>query len=153
MALSSPSKLILLLALQMTAVALPSTDTIRQKIQDAALRAYIDPRLVEAVVTAESNFDTKAKSRAGAMGLMQVMPETAKQSGIRAPYHSVDNLMGACQYLRKMLNRYSGNVSFALAAYNAGPANVDRYKGIPPFKETRLYVKRVLKLYAKLKKS
>jgi len=125
---------------------------LRQNIEDAAKRAFLDPKLVEAVVAIESNFDSKATSHKGAMGLMQVMPETADACEVHEPYHAVNNLMGACECLRKLINRYQGSLTLALAAYNAGPSNVDRYKGIPPFKETRNYVKKILKRYEQLKK-
>ncbi len=126
---------------------------LRQNIEDAAKRSFLDPKLVEAVVAVESNFDSKATSHKGAMGLMQVMPETADSCEVHEPYHAVNNLMGACECLRKLINRYRGNLSLALAAYNAGPTNVDRYKGIPPFKETRNYVRKILERYEKLKSS
>jgi soluble lytic murein transglycosylase-like protein len=122
------------------------------RIRDAALRSSLDPKLVQAVVQAESNFKSTATSQKGAMGLMQVMPNTADECEIHDPYHAVSNLMGACDCLRKLINRYRGNVSLALAAYNAGPANVDKYKGVPPFRETQAYVKKVLKIYNSLKK-
>ncbi len=122
-----------------------------QHIQDAARRAHLDPKLVEAVVHVESASNPKARSHKGAMGLMQVMPPTAEEWGIHQPFHPLDNLMGACQYLRELINRYRGDLKLALAAYNAGPHNVDRYKGIPPFKETRSYVRRVLGRYRKNK--
>ncbi len=123
---------------------------LQQKIKDAALRASVDPKLVTAIVKQESNFKPLTSPK-GAMGLMQVMPKTADASGIHAPYHTVNNLMGACEYLRSLINRYRGNLKLALAAYNAGPGNVARYGGIPPFRETREYVKRVLALYEELK--
>lgn len=122
-----------------------------QNIEDAAKRSFLDPKLVQAVVAVESNFDSKATSHKGAMGLMQVMPETADYCDVHEPHHAVNNLMGACECLRKLINRYQGNLQLALAAYNAGPANVERYKGIPPFKETRNYVKRILRKYSELK--
>jgi len=122
-----------------------------QKIKDAALRASLDPLLVQAIVKVESNFNSDATSRKGAMGLMQVMPRTADECEIQAPYHAVNNLNGACVCLRKLINRYGGNIKKALAAYNAGPKHVDRYRGIPPFPETRDYVARVLSIYKSLR--
>ncbi|NBX76251.1 MAG: lytic transglycosylase domain-containing protein [Proteobacteria bacterium] len=125
---------------------------LNQRIKDAALRSSLDPSLIKAIVQVESNFESRATSLKGAMGLMQVMPKTAEAQGIRQPYHATENLMGACDYLRTLINRYRGNIKWALAAYNAGPGNVDRYGGIPPFKETQLYVKKVLGIYQRLKK-
>lgn len=120
-------------------------------IQDAAHRTHLDPQLVRAVIHVESNFEEKALSSQGAMGLMQVMPRTAQDLGIRQPYHMSENIMGACQYLRELLNRYRGNLKFALAAYNAGPHRVDQYQGIPPFKETQNYVRKVMGVYEKFR--
>lgn len=122
------------------------------EIRDAARRAALDPELVAAVVQVESNYRPEATSPKGAMGLMQVVPSTAAECGIHDPYHAVNNLMGACDCLRKLINRYRGNLKLALAAYNAGPGNVERYGGIPPFRETREYVTRVLSLYHRLKR-
>lgn len=123
------------------------------RIRDAAARWSLDPKLVAAIIKVESNFKPEAKSPKGAMGLMQVMPKTASQSGIHAPYHPLDNLMGACEYLRLLMNKYKRKLPLVLAAYNAGPGNVDKYKGIPPFRETRHYVKSVLAIYDQLKKN
>jgi soluble lytic murein transglycosylase len=106
----------------------------------------VDPALVKAVVAAESNFDIQAVSRVGAQGLMQLMPATAQEMGVESPFQARDNLKGGVRYLRSMLDRY-GDVRRALAAYNAGPAAVDRYQGIPPYPETKAYVKRVLNYY------
>jgi soluble lytic murein transglycosylase-like protein len=106
----------------------------------------VDPALVKAVVAAESNFRIQAVSRVGAQGLMQLMPATAREMGVRAPFQARDNLRGGVRYLRAMLDRY-GDVNRALAAYNAGPAAVDRHQGIPPYPETEAYVKRVLNYY------
>ena len=86
------------------------------------------------------------------MGLMQVMPSTADDCEVHEPYHAVNNLMGACECLRRLINRYEGNLKWALAAYNAGPTNVDRYQGIPPFPETQSYVAKILKKYTHLKR-
>lgn len=115
-------------------------------IADAANRWGVEFALVKAVVHAESAFDKEAVSRAGARGLMQLMPATAsmlKVSDIHDPY---DNINGGAQYLRMMLNRFKGDVRNALAAYNAGEANVKKYGGIPPFAETKDYVSKVVRL-------
>ncbi|MFM8268940.1 MAG: lytic transglycosylase domain-containing protein [Pseudomonadota bacterium] len=125
---------------------------LNQRIKDAALRSALDPSLIKAVIQVESNFKSDATSVKGAMGLMQVMPKTAEAQGIRQPYHATENLMGACDYLRTLINRYRGNLKWALAAYNAGPGNVEKYGGVPPFKETQAYVKKVMTIYQKLKK-
>jgi len=117
------------------------------KIQEAALTWGLDPKLVQAIISVESAYTTRAISPKGAMGLMQVMPKTADSVEIHQPMHALSNLMGACQYLRQMLNRFRGNTKLALAAYNAGPHNVIRYKGIPPFPETQKYVKKIMSLY------
>lgn len=127
--------------------------SLHQKIQDAALRSSLDPLLVQAVVQVESGYKPSATSKKGAMGLMQVMPDTADGCDIHDPYNSVNNLMGACECLRKLVNRFGGNMKLALAAYNAGPHNVERYQGIPPFPETVEYVKKVLRIYSNLKSS
>jgi soluble lytic murein transglycosylase len=112
----------------------------------AARRHQVQPALVKAVVAAESNFDPRAVSRKGARGLMQLMPETAAELGVADPLRPEENLRGGTRYLRAMLDRY-GETPLALAAYNAGPAAVDRYGGIPPYAETRDYVQRVLTYY------
>jgi len=106
----------------------------------------IDPALVKAVVATESNFEITAVSRVGAQGLMQLMPETAREMGVLAPFKPSENLKGGVRYLREMLDRY-GDTRLALAAYNAGPEAVDRHDGIPPYPETRAYVARVLGYY------
>lgn len=125
--------------------------TLLQRVKDAALHASLDPDLVLAVIKVESDFKTHAISPKGAMGLMQVMPDTADECGIHNPYHALNNLMGACDCLRKLINRFRGNRKKALAAYNAGPRAVDKYGGIPPYGETQAYVKRVLSVYRQLK--
>ena len=106
----------------------------------------VEPALVKAVIAAESNFDPKAVSRKGAQGLMQLMPGTARLLGVEDAFEPEQNVSGGTRYLRKMLTRY-GDMSRALAAYNAGPAAVDRYRGIPPYPETQDYVDRVLTYY------
>lgn len=122
-----------------------------REIDDAAARWSLDPRLVAAIVHVESRNKASATSHKGAMGLMQVMPKTADATEIHDPYHPLDNLMGACRYLRELMNRYRRKLPLVLAAYNAGPGNVDRYRGVPPFAETRKYVREVLKKYNQLK--
>ncbi len=123
------------------------------EIGEAARRASLDPKLVEAVVKVESNFFSRAVSPKGAQGLMQVIPRTAEECGIQDPYHTVNHLMGACECLRKLINQYRGNLRLALAAYNAGSGAVRKYGGIPPFRETRDYVAKVLRIYSRLKKN
>jgi soluble lytic murein transglycosylase-like protein len=126
--------------------AKPSTE-LQKRIREAAARVALDPRLLEAVIEVESNFNPRATSKKGAMGLMQVMPQNLHACGIEVPYHQVDNLTGASECLRRLINRYQGDLNLALAAYNAGPANVARYGGVPPFPETQKYVRRILKIY------
>jgi len=103
----------------------------------------VDPALLKAVARAESCFDPKAESHAGAKGLMQLMPSTAKAMGVSNIFDSNQNLTGGAQYLAAMLARYSSDTHLALAAYNAGPGNVDKYNGVPPFAETRQYIDNV----------
>ncbi len=115
-------------------------------ITRTAAQYQVDRALVKAVVAAESNFDVDAVSSAGALGLMQLMPATAEEMGVRSPFRPSDNIAGGVRYLRSMLDRY-GDVSHALAAYNAGPSAVDRYGSVPPYPETEAYVRRVLRYY------
>jgi soluble lytic murein transglycosylase-like protein len=107
----------------------------------------IDPRLVLSVITAESNFQVRAVSSKSAMGLMQLIPETAERFNVRDAYDATQNIRGGIKYLRWLLSYYRGDVTLAVAAYNAGEKAVDRHKGVPPYAETRQYVKRVLELY------
>ena len=115
-------------------------------IQEAARVHQIDAALIRAVMRTESSFDPTAVSPVGAMGLMQLMPALAKEMGVVDPMDPRDNIMGGAKYLSQLLAAHRGNVALTLASYNAGPGNVKRYKGIPPFKETRNYVKKITDL-------
>lgn len=115
-------------------------------IQLTAAEHRVPPALVKAVIAAESAFNEHAVSKKGAQGLMQLMPRTAAELGVTDAFSADQNVAGGTRYLREMLDRY-GDVGRAIAAYNAGPTAVDRYRGIPPYPETRDYVKRVLTYY------
>jgi soluble lytic murein transglycosylase-like protein len=115
-------------------------------IRDAAQEHRVSPALVKAVIAAESAFDPTAVSRAGAQGLMQLMPQTAADLGVRDPLEPRQNVHGGAGYLRELIDRY-GDLNRALAAYNAGPTVVDAYGGVPPYRETRAYVDRVMNYY------
>ncbi len=109
----------------------------------------LDKNLVNAVIQAESSFDIKAVSSAGAQGLMQLMPFTAEKLGVENPFDPEQNIAGGTKYLKSLINKYN-SVELGLAAYNAGPNNVNKYGGIPPFIETQNYVKKVMELRQKL---
>jgi len=119
-------------------------NAIEAEIEAASLRHNLDPNLVRAVIRVESNYRHDAVSHAGAMGLMQLMPRTAESLGVTNPFDIRQNIDGGTRYLRRMLDMFDGDVSLALAAYNAGAGAVRRHGGIPPFRETQNHVPRVL---------
>ena len=116
-------------------------------IDKVAQKHGVDEKLVRALVRQESGFNPNATSHCGAQGLMQLMPATAKGLGVKDAYNPVQNVEGGVKYLKNLLNKYNGNVILALAAYNAGPGAVDKYDGVPPYKETQNYVKSILANY------
>jgi soluble lytic murein transglycosylase-like protein len=116
-------------------------------IQNASGRYNIDPDLIRAVIKAESDFKVSARSNKGAMGLMQLMPDTARLHNVSDAYNPGENVEGGARHLRMLLDRYQGDLELSLAAYNAGSAAVEKHRGIPPFPETKEYVRRVLRFY------
>ena len=122
-------------------------DEIIAMIDEASEKYGVDSKLVKALVQQESGFNPNAKSKVGALGLMQLMPSTAKGLGVKDAMDPKQNIEGGVKYLRSMLDRFHGNTILALAAYNAGPNAVSKYDGVPPYKETQNYVKSILKNY------
>jgi soluble lytic murein transglycosylase-like protein len=120
-------------------------------IQDAATEYQLDANLIRAVMQTESAFHPYAVSRAGAEGLMQLMPALADEMGVSDSFDPRENIMGGARYLKQLLDYHNGNLDLALASYNAGPGNVERYGGIPPFRETRKYVRTIKALYKRSK--
>lgn len=126
--------------------AIPRTSAYDGMIRGTATNYALDPALMRAVVHVESAFNPHARSYKGAMGLMQLMPDTARRFGVSNAYHPEQNVEGGAKYLRFLLDRYSGNERLAIAAYNAGEGAVDEFGTIPPYQETQTYVRRVLKM-------
>lgn len=116
-------------------------------ILEKSRKYNLDPSLIRAVITAESNWQPRAVSSKGAMGLMQLIPSTARDMDVMNPFDPEENIEGGTRYLRYLLDMFDGDLNLALAAYNAGPETVRKFSGIPPITETRDYVKRVLSMY------
>jgi soluble lytic murein transglycosylase-like protein len=129
------------------------TDAPPDQIDKAASLYNIPAELIRAVIHVESAGDTSAISHRGAIGLMQLMPQTAGKMYVIDPVDPAQNIMGGTRYLRHLANQFAGDMMLVLAAYNAGPEAVRKYNGIPPYQETREYVKKVLAYYAELKRT
>ena len=121
-----------------------SANSYDQIIQMKSIKYDIEPSIIKALISAESDWDVNAVSRKGAMGLMQLMPSTAEDMQIQNPFDPEQNIEAGTKYLRLLLNRFSGDLELAVAAYNAGPSTVEKYGGIPSFPETRKFVKNVI---------
>lgn len=120
-------------------------------ISEASERFGVSFPLLKAIIQAESDFDPQAVSKKGAMGLMQIMPQNFKLLGLKDPFDPTQNINAGARYFKQLYERFNGKLALSLAAYNAGPTAVDRYKTIPPYEETEEYVRRVLKFYYKYK--
>lgn len=127
--------------------AILSEHELEPVIKRHSSQQQLHPALIRAIIKAESNFDPRAVSRAGAIGLMQLMPQTAFRLDVRDMFDPDENVGGGTKYLRQLLDRFHGNLPLALAAYNAGENVVDRYQSLPPIDETRQYVRKVLRYY------
>ena len=124
-----------------------STSKYDHFISEASIRYGVSFPLLKALIKIESNFNPKAVSKAGAMGLMQIMPENFEALKITNPFNPRENILGGTLYLKQLMTRFEGKLPLALAAYNAGPTKVERYKKIPPIKETEDYVKKIMEAY------
>lgn len=133
--------------------AVPANQAYDEIIEEAAAIYELDANLIRAVMQAESAFDPYVVSRAGAEGLMQLMPNLADEMGVNNAFDPRDNIMGGVRYLKRLLVSHDGDIDLALASYNAGPGNVQRYGGVPPFRETRDYVRTIKQILAARKRS
>ena len=122
-------------------------------IQEASNKFGLSFSLLKAIIKVESDFDSRAVSKKGALGLMQIMPQNLQAFNIRDPYDPRDNILGGARYLKSLIERFEGKLPLALAAYNAGPTIVDKYMNIPPIQETEDYVKKVMKYFYLYKNS
>lgn len=129
----------------------PTTLDLNQVVNSASATYHLDPDLVNSVIHAESGFNSRAVSRKGALGLMQLMPGTAGRLGVTNPMDPQANVSGGTRYLRQLLERYNFDLVKALAAYNAGPLRVEQYRGVPPYRETRAYVAKIVRDYNRKK--
>jgi soluble lytic murein transglycosylase-like protein len=136
-----------------TMIPVPPKEAYEGIIREAAALYRVDADLIRSVMQAESAFDPSAVSRTGAMGLMQLMPSIVAAFGVEHPFDPRENVMAGTRLLRELLDRHSGNLVRTIASYNAGPTAVAQYRGVPPFKETRGYVKRVTNLIAEARNS
>ncbi len=134
-------------------VALKPSEAYDEIIEEASRKYDLDSDLIRAVMQAESAFHPFAVSRAGAEGLMQLMPELSDEMGVSNAFDPRENIMGGVRYLKRLLTHHNGDLDLALASYNAGPGNVERYGGIPPFRETRNYVRTIRQILASRKRS
>ncbi|HEX8029815.1 MAG TPA: lytic transglycosylase domain-containing protein [Vicinamibacterales bacterium] len=134
-------------------IPVPPNEAYEDIIQEAAKTYEMDPDLIRAVMQAESSFHPYALSHAGAEGLMQLMPALSTEMGVSNAFDPRENIMGGVRYLKRLLDYHGGNLDLALASYNAGPGNVERYGGVPPFRETRNYVRTIKQLLAASKRA
>ena len=133
--------------------AVPASVAYNDAIAEAATRYKLDPNLIRAIIHTESAFNPFAVSSAGALGLMQLMPDLAEELNVANPFDPRENILAGSRYLRDLLDLHHGNVNLAVASYNAGPGAVAKYRGIPPYHETRNYVKSVNHFIQDAKKS
>jgi len=133
--------------LEMTSNQKNAENRYQRLIIDAAYRYKVEPAIIKAIIMAESGFNPKAVSKVGARGLMQLMPRTAKSLGVEDSFKPAHNIDAGVRYFKYLLDQFDGEMKLALAAYNAGSYNVRKYGGVPPFKETKFYIYKVLKYY------